>query len=113
MGYDIFDDYDLGDKNQFGSVPTRFGNRTQQTAGSFVTSYTIATNKNQIASITSGGTTQSASYDLAGNMTVMPSNLLTATATYNKANKMASMVTGNEGFSCAIAGWSSTVPRTM
>ena len=29
VGYDIFDDYDLGDKNQFGSIPTRYGNRTQ------------------------------------------------------------------------------------
>jgi alpha-amylase len=26
-GYGVFDDYDLGSKNQFGSVPTRFGSR--------------------------------------------------------------------------------------
>lgn len=28
-GYGIFDDYDLGDKNQLGSVPTRYGSRVQ------------------------------------------------------------------------------------
>jgi alpha-amylase len=28
-GYDEFDDYDLGDKNQKGTVPTRYGNREQ------------------------------------------------------------------------------------
>ena len=27
MGYDPFDDYDLGSKNQEGTIPTRFGNR--------------------------------------------------------------------------------------
>jgi alpha-amylase len=28
-GYDVFDDYDLGDKDQKGSVPTRYGTREQ------------------------------------------------------------------------------------
>lgn len=28
-GYDPYDDYDLGDKNQVGTVPTRYGNREQ------------------------------------------------------------------------------------
>ena len=27
MGYDIFDHYDLGDKDQKGTVATRFGNK--------------------------------------------------------------------------------------
>lgn len=29
VGYDVFDDYDLGSKNQMGSVPTRYGTREQ------------------------------------------------------------------------------------
>ena len=29
IGYDVFDDYDLGSKNQKGSVPTRYGTREQ------------------------------------------------------------------------------------
>src|SRR5439155_3690617 len=29
VGYDVFDDYDLGSKNQQGSVPTRYGTRDQ------------------------------------------------------------------------------------
>lgn len=29
LGYDLFDDYDLGSKNQKGSIPTRYGNREQ------------------------------------------------------------------------------------
>jgi alpha-amylase len=29
VGYDVFDDYDLGSKNQRGSVPTRYGTREQ------------------------------------------------------------------------------------
>jgi RHS repeat-associated protein len=67
------------------------GNRTQQTASSLVTGYTLVSNSNRIASITNGGSTQSASYDTAGNLTVMPSSLLTANATYNAAGQMATM----------------------
>src|SRR6476660_8957178 len=31
VGYDVFDDYDIGSKDQKGSVPTRYGTREQLT----------------------------------------------------------------------------------
>ena len=31
IGYDVFDDYDIGSKDQKGAIPTRYGNREQLT----------------------------------------------------------------------------------
>jgi RHS repeat-associated protein len=69
------------------------GNRTQQTAGNIVTTYNLAATSNRLASITSGGTTQPATYNGAGDMTGFPSDILADTVTYNSAEQMDTLTT--------------------
>jgi len=71
------------------------GNRLTQGIGSAVTTYTYTPASNQLAAVSAGGTSQTVSYTLAGNISALSTGPV-STLTYNQTGRLATVKSGSQ-----------------
>lgn len=97
LAYDVLDHLNsaIGNYGNLAYTYSPIGNRLTQTIGGVLTNYTYAPASNQLATITSAGTTQTLTTTAAGNISRFAPGLGTVTnLTYNQANRLSTASAG-------------------